>query len=104
MSLLASSSPLEPPPHDRQKDQYRPTHQHSPTCHVEEIATDGGGDGHVPEALPGHDDGGDEIRDRRARRQDRQAHHLTKGKKGWSGEGKVDEVEKWKVKEGKVNV
>ena len=49
-----------------------------PDGDVENVGSDGGGDGHVAEALPGHDDARDEVGDGGARRQERQTHHLNK--------------------------
>ena len=50
--------------------------RHSPDCHVEDVAAHWGGHRHVAEALPGHNDAGDEVGDGGARRQECQAHHL----------------------------
>lgn len=52
------------------------TVEYWPTGDVEEVTAHRGGDGHVPKALPGHDDGGDEVRDGGAGCQDGQPHHL----------------------------
>ena len=47
-----------------------------PDGDVEDVGADRGGDGHIAEALPGDDDRSDEVRDRRAGREEGQAHHL----------------------------
>lgn len=47
-----------------------------PDCHIEDVAANRGGDGHVTEALPGHNNAGDEVRDGGARCQEGEAHHL----------------------------
>ena len=47
-----------------------------PDCHIEDVAANRGGDGHVTKALPGHNNAGDEVGDGGARRQECQAHHL----------------------------
>ena len=43
---------------------------------VEDVAADRAGHGHVAQALPGHDDAGDEVGDGRPRGQDGQPHDL----------------------------
>ena len=48
----------------------------SPDCDVEDVASDRGGDCHVTEALPGDDDGGDQVGDGGARGEEGQPHHL----------------------------
>ncbi len=50
-----------------------------PDADVEEVGSDGGGHGHVAEALPGHDDARDQVGDGRARGQEREPHHLREG-------------------------
>jgi hypothetical protein len=47
-----------------------------PDGHVKDVRADRGGDGHVAEALPGHDDARDQVRDGGAGSQEGQAHHL----------------------------
>ena len=38
-----------------------------PDCHIEDVAANWGGDGHVTKALPGHNNAGDEVGDGGAR-------------------------------------
>ena len=47
-----------------------------PNSDVEYVAADGGGDGHVAEPLPCHDDAGDEVRYRGSSSQEGQPHYL----------------------------
>ncbi len=47
-----------------------------PDGDVEDVGSDGGRHGHVAEALPGHDDAGDQVGDGGAGGQESQAHHL----------------------------
>ena len=54
----------------------KPASAFLPDGDVENVGSDRGRDGHVAEALPGHDDARDEVGDGGARRQERQTHHL----------------------------
>ena len=48
----------------------------SPDCDVEDVASNGGWDRHVPEAFPGNDHGGDQVGDGSASCKEGQPHHL----------------------------
>ena len=50
-----------------------------PYSDVEDVAAHAGGDGHVPEPLPSHDNAGDQVGDGGASSQEGQPHHLQHG-------------------------
>jgi len=58
-----------------------------PNGDIKYVASDRGGDRHVPEALPCYDDGGDEVGDGGARRQEGQPHHLGRDADGLACDG-----------------